>query len=511
MEYNYDVIVIGAGNAGLMAALTVAEKGKKVLVLESNSIPGGLATSFVRGRFEFEASLREMNGIGTDIDKGYIRKLFDEYNLNEKLEWLELPEAYRILKVTNPKEDYLIPFGLDEFIKKLEEYVPNSKDSLTEFFELAKEVHEAFEYINNSNEHIDYDYIKEKYPNFAITASYPLQTVLDKLKINKTLQYILTSYWPYFGTSAMNINFAHYVSLFYEYISKKAYIPKYRSYEISVAIERKIRNYGGDVWYNEKVNKILINNGQVTGVTTKSGKKLNSNHVICNSSPTNVYSTLIDQNNIPKKSLKLTNSRKLGAKAFTVYLGLSKSALDLGIKNYMYIICNSLDSNIEFEHMKSANSTNIIATCINNVNPEASPSGTCILNLTALYFDNCWDKILNEENYYTYKERVAYRLIEAFEKALEVNIKDYIEEIEISSPVTYSKYNASPDGCIYGYMMNNIDSKLYRMLNKEEDNSIKGLRLCGAYSYYGHGFDSTYKNGNEIGLSTIDDIEKGDN
>lgn len=48
MKDKYDVIVIGAGNGGLMAALNIASKGKSVLVLESNYISGGLATSFVK-------------------------------------------------------------------------------------------------------------------------------------------------------------------------------------------------------------------------------------------------------------------------------------------------------------------------------------------------------------------------------------------------------------------------------------------------------------------------------
>jgi protoporphyrinogen oxidase len=40
---SYDVIVVGAGFTGLTAALELSEKGKKVLVLDPDSVPGGLA------------------------------------------------------------------------------------------------------------------------------------------------------------------------------------------------------------------------------------------------------------------------------------------------------------------------------------------------------------------------------------------------------------------------------------------------------------------------------------
>ena len=47
----YDVIVIGAGNGGLAAAATCAKAGLSTLLLERHNIPGGSASSFVRGRF----------------------------------------------------------------------------------------------------------------------------------------------------------------------------------------------------------------------------------------------------------------------------------------------------------------------------------------------------------------------------------------------------------------------------------------------------------------------------
>ena len=53
------MVIIGAGNSGLMAACRASKMGLKVLCIEKHNLEGGAAQSFVRGRFEFEASLHE--------------------------------------------------------------------------------------------------------------------------------------------------------------------------------------------------------------------------------------------------------------------------------------------------------------------------------------------------------------------------------------------------------------------------------------------------------------------
>ena len=63
----YDVVVIGAGNGGLTAAATLAKAGLDVLLLERHNIPGGAATSFCRGRFEFEVALHQLSGLKSPI------------------------------------------------------------------------------------------------------------------------------------------------------------------------------------------------------------------------------------------------------------------------------------------------------------------------------------------------------------------------------------------------------------------------------------------------------------
>lgn len=69
----YDAVVIGAGNGGLVAAIRLLQGGAKVLLVEKHNIPGGFATSFRRGRFEFEASLHELNDFGAAGNGGDVR------------------------------------------------------------------------------------------------------------------------------------------------------------------------------------------------------------------------------------------------------------------------------------------------------------------------------------------------------------------------------------------------------------------------------------------------------
>ena len=61
----YDVVVVGAGNAGLMAALKLQKAGKKTLIVEQHNLPGGCASSYVRGRFEIDPSLHELAAVGS--------------------------------------------------------------------------------------------------------------------------------------------------------------------------------------------------------------------------------------------------------------------------------------------------------------------------------------------------------------------------------------------------------------------------------------------------------------
>jgi phytoene dehydrogenase-like protein len=69
MESSYDVIIIGAGFSGLAAALRCAMFEKKVLLLESHSIPGGLNSYYRRGKRKFDVGLHAMTNFAQKGDR----------------------------------------------------------------------------------------------------------------------------------------------------------------------------------------------------------------------------------------------------------------------------------------------------------------------------------------------------------------------------------------------------------------------------------------------------------
>ena len=84
---DYDVVVIGAGNGGLTSALRLAKSGLRVMLLERHNIPGGCATSFIRGRFEFEVALHQLSGVGTEEFPGPLRGMFNELGVMGDLDF----------------------------------------------------------------------------------------------------------------------------------------------------------------------------------------------------------------------------------------------------------------------------------------------------------------------------------------------------------------------------------------------------------------------------------------
>lgn len=502
----YDAVVIGAGNGGLVAAIRLLQGGAKTLLVEKHNLPGGFATSFKRGRFEFEASLHELNDFGTKDNSGDVRDLFDSLGVTDKIEWLQIPEAYRVFS-REEKIDATMPFGKQAFIDKMEHYVPGSRPSMEKFFELAEEIRAAQAYSNSVNGKTDQKIMLSKYANFVRCGSYSVNEVLDSLKMPKKAKDILNAYWCYLGAHCDDLSFIHYASMVIRYITRGAAMPKMRSHEISLAMVERIRELGGDVWFNTEAVKIFTGDDYgVEGVLLSNGEHIETRHVIANCAPHIVYGKMIDK--VPVQVIKETNARKLAGRGFTMFLGLNKSADELGIENHNYFLYDTMDTAKQYEIMKKIDTNCVQATvCLNRAYPECSPEGTCMMYFTTLYMSDDWGNV-KPEDYFRVKDKVANMMIDRFEQDTGAKIRDAIEEISVATPMTYARYCGHPEGGIYGYESQYWDGLTPRLLMMAEDHKTRGLRFAGGFSMRLSGYSSAYFSGDITGRQTVGDIKR---
>lgn len=504
----YDVVVIGAGNGGLAAATKVLNAGKTCLVCEKHNIPGGFATSFVRGRFEFEASLHEFNGIGTPEEPGSCRLLFRELGVEDKIEWIHLDHAYRLIS-KEEGYDFAMPLGLENFIQACDQLCENGSEYARHFFSLCDQIRGAMDYLGQCGGKPDQAVLMEKYPDYLRCGSYSVNEAFETLNYPKIIVDNLNAYWCYLGADGDNISFLHYANMIYSYIDKGAVIPRFRSHEMSLAFETRIHELGGDIWFNTEVVKILTDEEHhVCGVRLADGTEIETRHVIANCSPHLVYGKMMDPEAVPERALKLTNSRKLAGRGFTAFLALSKSPEELGLTDHNYFVYDTCNTVEQYKTMGSMTDNVVQATvCLNNADPNCSPEGTSLLYMTTLFTEDVWADV-KEEDYYKVKNQVTKAMIKRFEDATGVIIHDCIEEIAVATPQTYARYCGHPQGVIYAYEGQYRDNLLQRIMMVEEDRFVPGLRIGGGYGERLLGFPSAYKSGANEGARTLRDIEK---
>lgn len=88
MNDRYDVLVVGAGMAGLTASCYLAKAGLRVLVCDRAGKPGGLVTDFTRHGFHFDAGLRAVE------NSGVIRPMLRDLGI--EMEFLPNPVSIRM-------------------------------------------------------------------------------------------------------------------------------------------------------------------------------------------------------------------------------------------------------------------------------------------------------------------------------------------------------------------------------------------------------------------------------
>ena len=412
-EKQYDCLVIGAGMSGLAAAIRLSMFGKKVALLESHTVPGGLNSYYQRGKRQFDVGLHALTNF---IDKGEKGR-----PLSKIIKQLRIP--YSDFKLVPQKRSRIafkevdLYFNNDiEFFKQdIREKLPNQIDGFEKLCSFLEQFNETD--LNNP-----YESARKKVSEFI---SDPL---LAEMIFCPLLIY--GSAWEHdMDLSQFAIMFK---SIFVEGFSR----PEGGVRTIINLLIEKLQQNGLDISYKHRVEKINIENGKATGVTLASGEILNAEKILSSAG-------------LPE-TLKMTGNEKelpeTGKMTFTEsILMLDKKPSQIGIEDT--IIFYNESNKYDYRNPGTYfDKTSAVVCFPNNFQTDEFEEGICRVTMMADF--EHWSR-LERKDYLSLKSEVADVSLELMNKFSTDKTANILFK-DVFTPTTIKRYTNHLGGCVYG-------------------------------------------------------------
>ncbi|MCA9622624.1 MAG: NAD(P)/FAD-dependent oxidoreductase [Myxococcales bacterium] len=273
----WDAVVIGSGMGGMTTAALLADRGKRVLVLEQHYVPGGFTHMFKRPGFEWDVGV---HAVGEVTERSMTGRLLHHLTRG-RLRWASLGEVY---------DEFHYPDGLRldfpdnprQFRDNLVEAFPNGRAAIDGYLEKVRAVSGSMKAY----------YLARTLPPrvaplsdrlLARRAQRHLTTTTAKVMAGLTddprLTTALCAQWGYYGSPPSRSSFA-IQALVAKHFQWGGYYPVGGAKQIARALLQTVADAGGWTRINADVAEIVVEGGRAVGVRLCDGEQIGARHVI---------------------------------------------------------------------------------------------------------------------------------------------------------------------------------------------------------------------------------------
>jgi phytoene dehydrogenase-like protein len=494
----YDFVVVGAGLGGLSAGASLAKKGFSVLVLDRHIVPGGYATSFVRGRYEFEVSLHVLSDIGSPDRPGGLQRYLRDLGAWDQVGFARVPDFSRSVF---PHLDVRLPMDPQGFEEAICAAFPASAPGVRRFMgrvmAVAREadgLSDAFARPSGSRvlRMLSIPLRLRALPRYAFTT---LQEVLDRDVAEPGARALLCQGWSYVGLPPSTCSFLFYAAMLGSLLNHGGWYPTTRSQGLSSALAGALRRHGGELRLGCGVSRITVEGARVTGVQTDGGEWIGAKAVVSNAGPVVTYRNLIGHEHVPARTLRGLDRRQMGTSIFQVYLGIDRPVEELGLGSHEVMTNEGFDIERQYARGQGFDRPgHMLIGCPNLAVPGISPPGTSMVTLTAMVSGQPWLGV-DPAAYVDTKNRFAEGMLSWAEQTFP-GLRDAVEVVEVGSPVTMARYTGHPTGAIYGFDSTRLG---HTALRPSPVGPLRGLYHVGAWTNPGGGYWPAISSGQIVG------------
>ncbi|MCA9934268.1 MAG: NAD(P)/FAD-dependent oxidoreductase [Ardenticatenaceae bacterium] len=483
----FDVVVIGAGLGGLSAAGYLAKAGKRVLVLEHHTVPGGYAHEFRRGKYRFEVALHALDGAGPG---GWAYPTLRELEVLEQVKFERMDPFYT---VRFPKHEVVAYADPMKYEAELIRHFPAEAAGIRQLFSAMMQVFFEVRRFMEDGELGRRPSLHEMpahYPHMLGAMGQSWGEFMDQYIQDPELQGAISTLWAYYGLPPSQLNAATFIFPWVSYHLFGAYYPEGGSMAMSRALEATLKKYGGEVRYRQTVTGIEVVDGMATAVTTEKGLRVEADLIISNANAPDTLLKFVGKEHLPASyASKVADAlAKSATGSLVVYLGLERDLLAEGWPHHELFLVETYDVEKDYEAMQNGRfeQTGIIISHYNQADPGCAPEGGSVVTLTTLApwdYANQWgtggnlEKYGQNPQYLELKQAAGEALIDRAEAVIP-GLRDAIKYVEIGTPLTNYRYSLNPGGSIYGSEQSVENMYLNRL---SEKTPIPNLLLAGAW------------------------------
>ena len=495
MATDVDVIIIGAGMAGLTCGCLLAKRGLRVAMIEKNEKVGGCCASFQKDGFSFDLSVQSL---GECQRGGRVWSLLKELDLLDQIHFISLEPAR---EYHFPDRKVVQSSKLETHIETLSSLFPKERKGIEQVYAILKRIFEEFSQIPSSINWFDPSSFSSKYPLLSQYGDKTFGELVEGLIFHPSLKAILSIRTSYALLPPEKISVVGMAGIEMSYFNHGVSCVEGKVEELPLRLGETLQKMGGQILISHEVQEILIEGKTVIGVRLKDGQEMTGKVIVSNADAYTTFLDFLDGNFIPGGFRSKLKRMRPSLSYFILYLGIEGELDELSVSNNEIFFDDLLQKEYQslYEN-RIPEEGPFYLLAPSKVNPSHAPRGksTLCLSLKAPYHLSLdWDQKV--------KDQLSQQLITKASPFIPDLEKRILVKV-MATPKTIEQWTGNRWGAAYGWAQTPSQSGIYRL---QRTTPIPNLYLTGHWTSPGGGIAGVVASGELTAMAVLEKYEKG--